>query len=263
MVAPTLAVVAAVHALTGAAFLAVARRLSDRPAQGSDRVAARAFVVWWVAMGAYMLLRASLTAYAALTDPSTTVFLAARAVSVPLLSVAVWGLVSHILYVYTGRAGLAWPLALVYLVLGAVFAAAGFWPMPQEVIVERWNVALAGEGQSTLYRIAYGGIAFTILGSALGYLSLLPRIQEPLRRLRVALVGGSILLWVGSGLTAFLNSNDLAKFATLVGLGLLTAGAVLVAHFPPARLRAYLEGRTGPSQAERRERFERRIRGLI
>lgn len=235
----SLALVGAVHLVTGGSFLAVGRALLSRhPSLGATRGALLAGAAWWWGLGAYLLIQAALTFLVAFNDGAapTWPFLAARVVTVPLLCGAVWGLTYHLVYLFTGRAALAPWIGVLYGLVCVVFYYVSFVPMPQEILVDDWLVELEGTGEGPLYRLVYVAVGLPPIAASLAYLALLARIHDPLRRLRVLLIAGGILAWVGGGLAARLSGGPLLKFLTLTVLGLVAAGAVLLAYYPPDAL---------------------------
>lgn len=253
MASATLLVSAVVHVSAGAAFLVVGRALSRKPVGVTDRMAAHAFVAWWTALGLYMLLQAGLAVVASFGGASLTLFLAARAVTIPLLMVSVWGIAFHVLYVFTGRPGLNFVVASFYAICGALFYVVTIVERPTQVEVKAWIVELTRPEGTPLLDLLYVAIGLPPLLASLAYATLFVRVQTPIQKYRVALVSGSILAWIGSGLAARVAHGDFWTFFTLVVLGLGAAATVLLAYFPPPRLRLRLD----PGDAEARERQER------
>ena len=250
MAAVSLLLVGAVHVLTGLSFLAVGRTLSRRPTASAEaRGALLAGVAWWWGIGAYLLVQAGLTFTAAAGPAPVGLFLAARVVTVPLLCLAVWGLTYHLAYLFTGRAALRIWTALLYGAVAVAFYVASLSPLPDEVRVEDWLVELEGTGEGTLYRLVYLAVGLPPIGASVAYLTLAFRVREPLQRWRVLLLAGSIFAWVGGGLVARLSGGPLLKFLTLTVLGLVAAGAVLLAYHPPAAVRRRLGAGSGPEGA--------------
>lgn len=242
MTSSTLLLAALVHLVTAASFVAVGRAVLRRHASPESRGAARAGAAWWWALGTYLAIQALLTLLAAVGRAAVPVFLAARVVTVPLLCLAVWGLTYHLVYLFTGNARAALPLALLYGAIAVAFYVASFSPMPGEVVVGPWVAELEGTGEGPLYQAVYLGVGLPPILASLAYFSLLFRVKEPMQRYRVALLGGSILLWVGSGLVARLEGRGLAAFVTLVVVGLGAAVAVFLAYHPPRALARRLGG---------------------
>lgn len=262
MVASTLVVTALVHGLSAAAFLYVGRALAARAVPFEDRLARRAFALWWTGMGAYLLIQAILHAVASAGFAPLWLFLAARVLTPGLLVAAVWGLTYHIVFLHTGRSSLARPLMVFFGIAGVAFYVAGFLPVPRAVEVGPWLAELEGTGEGPLFRAVYVVIGLAPILASLAYLMLIPRVKDRAQRYRIILVAGSILLWVGSGLVARLTAGDLAKFVTVPVFGLGAAGCVVLAYRPPAAWGRWLTA-TPAEAADPRDAFARRIRELV
>lgn len=261
----TLGAAALVHLAVGVSFLLVARTLHARP-RHSERLPARAIVLWWASLGAYLVIQAVLTVVAAADDtPPVMVFLAGRALTIPLLCGGVWGLSFHLLYLFTGSRRAALPLALFFGITALAFYVASFAPPADAVRVDAWLAELEGTGEGRLYRAVYVAVGLPPIAAAAGYLALGFRVDDVHARYRAMLVGGSILAWIGSGLAARLSAGDLAKFLTLVGPGLLAAAAALLAYRPPRAIGAWLD-RAAARAVERQSRdlsLRSRMRDLV
>lgn len=261
MVSPTLAVTAIVHGATASAFLYVGSTLARRAVPATDKAARVAYGVWWIALGAFLMIQAGLHLVAGLGEPPVALFLAARAVTPALLAASVWGITFHILYLYTGRAWLGRPLAVFFGIVGLALYYASFVPIPQAVRVEPWLAELERTGEGPLYRSIYVIFGLPPLLASLGYLFAMRRADKPEERYRIALVGGSILLWVGAGLVARLAAGDLWKFVSLPVFGLGAAGVAVLAYRPPRAWRDRWSA--APPAASSQDAFARRIRELV
>ncbi|GEM_PF-5540458 len=233
----TLLLAGALSVVTGVGFAIVARAVSQRLASDAARLARRAHTAWWLCLGAYLVLQGSLTMAAGVGALDLGTYLGSRIVAIPLLCASVWGLTFYLLYLYTGRTSAAIPLALLYLVAAATFAYATF-SGPQTLRVKTWLVEV--DDSAPLYRLVYAVVGLPPILASLGYFGLLRRVQDPEKRYRIALLGGSILAYLGGGLAARLFANDVVIFLTLVVLGLGAAVASLAAYYPPAFVRRRL-----------------------
>jgi hypothetical protein len=242
MASGTLLLAALVHVVTAASFGAVGRAVLLRHSSPDSRPAARAGALWWWSLGAYLAIQAALSLLAAVDRAPVGVFLAARVVTVPLLCLSVWGLTYHLVYLFTGSHRAAPLLTVLYAGVAVAFYVASFSPLPQAVVTGPWVAELEGTGEGPLYQAVYLAVGVPPLLASLAYFSLLFRVKEPMQRYRVALLGGSILLWVGSGLVARLSGRGLAAFLTLAVVGLGAAAAVFLAYHPPRALARRLEG---------------------
>lgn len=274
MVSPTLALSGATQLLAGAAYALVARKLRARHMDDADaRLAAQSFVAWWSCLSAYMLLWGALTLVAAEGFAPMPLFLAARVVSIPLLMVSVAGLLYHVLYLFTGRRSLFAPVAGFYALCGVGFFAVSFIEPPTEVSVGAWLVELTRPGGTPLLNKLYVAIGVPPIAASVAYGALYWRVKEPMQKYRVALVASSLFLWVGSGLAARVAAGDFLKFFTLTVLGLAAAGAVVLAYYPPPRLRLRLDpldvdawsehAKAKRQKEEKRAELEERCRSLV
>lgn len=273
MASVTLLVSGLAQLAAGAAYVAVARKLLKRDVGGDARLASLAFVAWWSALGSYMLLWGVFTGLAGLDAAGMGAFLVLRIVSVPLLMVSVAGLTFHVLYLFTGRRGLFLPVAGFYAFCGAAFIALTWLEPPTDLRVGAWTVELTRPEGTPLLNALYAAIGLPPILASFAYGMLYWRVREPLQKYRVALVSGSIFLWVASGLAARVSSGDFAKFFTLTVLGLCAALAVVLAYYPPPGLRVRLDpldvdawsARAARKQAaeEKRAKMEERCRTLV
>lgn len=237
MASATLVLSGLTSVLTGAAFLVVVRALARRQVSRENRVGHVALRVWWGALGAYLVLQGVLTALAAFGALDVRTYLLSRLVSIPLLCASTWGITCHLAFVHTGRARVAPALGVLYAAVGALFFYATF-SSPKPLVVEDWLVRFGDD--DGLMRVVYALVGLPPILAAFGYLALLPHAKDASHRYRLALTAGAILAYVGGGLVARLSGSDLVVFLTLVPLGALAAGASLLAHYPPRRLRARL-----------------------
>lgn len=246
----TLAVVGAVHLLTAAVFFAVGARFRSRrvlPAMGQAR---NAFVVWWWGFGAYLAMQGAVDLAAAAGQASFGVVLAFRLLTGPVLALAAWGLAYHILFLWSGKPGWALPLAFYYGAAGAVYSCWIWFHGPQAVEVGAWAVELAYSEpiEGPVWSALLASIGLPLVLSSLAFLLLLFKVEDREKRYRITLVGSSLLLWVVSGYAAQVGAGDAMRFVAIVGLGLATALAVLVAYYPPAPVLRWL--RHVPARAQ-------------
>lgn len=233
MTAPTLVLAGSASMLTGLGFGLVGRAVALRHPSAAARAAQLAGALWWAGLGGYLVLQGGLTIAAGMDTLDATAYMASRFVAIPLLCGGVWGLVYHLVYLFTGRREAAIPLAILYGAVALLFFWATF-SQPRAVVIGRWLIEV--DDSSPVYRAVYLLVGLPPILASFAYVRLLPRLREPMQRYRAALIGGSIFLYVGSGLVARLGSSDLLKFLSLVVLGVLAAGASLAAYYPPAAL---------------------------
>lgn len=233
----TLLATGAVTIVTGLAFLLVGVATSRKLASGPRLLARRAHTTWWLGLGAYLVLQGGLSAWAANGALTLDVYLASRVLAIPLLCAAVWGLSYYLVYLYSGSTQSVVPLATFFVGVMALFFYATF-ALPQQLIVEKWTVAL--DDTDPAYRLVYLAVGTPPIIASVAYLGLLRRVREAEQRYRITLIGASILLYVASGLVARLIAVDILIFITLVLLGLGAAAASVAAYYPPRRLKELL-----------------------
>lgn len=256
MAVGTLALAGTLHLVASASFAYVAHRVARRAGDGDGRWAQRGFLAWWRAMSGYLAIQAGLTYLAAAGETPLGLHLALRVVTIPLLCIATWGLVTHFLYVLTGRVAVVPWTAAAYAVVMVAFFVASASPLPQGVEVGAWFVQLEGTGEGLLYRLVYLAVGLPTIAASVGYLAVGRRVDDPAARRRIRLVGSGILTWVGSGLVAFLGGSDLVRFFTLTVLGIGASLLVLAAYAPPSQERA-------AARQARDEGIRRRARDLV
>lgn len=263
MATASLLVAGVVSIGTGISFASVARAVARKEAAGPRRSARGAHATWWAALAAYLVIQGVLTVSAGLDRLSTEAYLASRVVAIPLLCASVWGLTSYLLFLYTGDGRAMTALAFLYAGVAALFYVATFGQQ-LEVQVHPWLVTIDDSG--TLYRIVYLLVGVPPIAAALAYLGLLTKVRDQAQRYRIALVAGSILAYIGSGLAARLAAGDIAIFVSLVVLGAGAAIASLLAYYPPDPVRARLgmpPSRRSQRAKEREAELQWRVSELI
>lgn len=239
MASVTLLIAGVASIVTGLGFGFVARAVSQRDATGPRLLARRAHTAWWGGLGTYLVLQGALTLLAAFDALDVGTYLASRALAVPLLCTATWGITFFLTFLYTGRKEPAPILGALYAIVMVVFLYETY-SLDLDLVVGRWVVGL--EDTSPVFRAIYAVIGLPPILASLAYLYLLRRTSDAEQRYRISLIAGSILLYIGSGLAARLSANDAVIFLTLVGLGFAAAAASLLAYYPPPALRARFEG---------------------
>jgi hypothetical protein len=238
----TLAAVGAVHLVAAAAFLAVGHRFHHLRTGAGARLARRAFVAWWWGFAAYLLGAGALDLAAAAGARPLVAFVAFRALAGLLLAAAAWGLAYHIVYLWSGRQGLALPLAFYYGAAGSAYTLLVLLSHPVSVAVTPWSadVQYVVQPSGPLWDAVLASIGLPLVLGSLAYLGLLAKAHDRERRYRIAMVGGSLLLWVVSGFAAEVGGNEMLQFVAIVLLGLLSAAAVTAAYYPPEAVRKWL-----------------------
>lgn len=269
----TLLVSGAIQLVTAASFFYAGRTIS-RETRTTHRGAMRAFVTWWSGVGTYLLLEGVLTIVAATATVPLAILVGSRYLGYVAIAAGLWGLTYYVLFLWTGRAALRWPLAALFTLLVISLIGILAANRPIGVDVERWLVLLRFETpvRGPFYTATLAGFALPPILASIGYLSLWRRATTRHQRYRIALVSLSIILYLGSGLVVRLGTNDWLMFVNLTVVGLGTAFAVLFAYHPPRAIHAWLGlGQSDPytprTQADQRrlkqEAFAQRCRELV
>lgn len=258
----TLVASAVVNTLAALVFVFVGFRFKRHPVAPKARMAAGAFVVWWLGIAGYMLLWIALPKVLVVTGvTSLPVYLMLLHSSMFSLCLALGCLVFYLLFLFSGRRWLWIPVALYYGVLFVTSVVIFTVHQPVDVRMERWWVDLE-------YRVPLGTafqvwVAMLILPStvgAIGYFTLIHRTTDPMMRFRISVVSWGIIVWGLLGALARALEADFLQFLLRTLIGLLVALLVLVAYELPAlvKKRRELEGRY--TQSGRRSDSLERVR---
>lgn len=262
----TLAVEGLVQLATLASFGYVGNVLRERGGHDPNLlVARRAIVAWWWGLGAYLGMLGALDLLAFVGVAPYALFLAARIVGVALLGLCAWGFSTYVLYLYGGASRLLFRLTALYGALAALAFYAETWiDRPTSVAVSAWSSGLAPPADPRLLQGVYVFFAIPLVASILAYASLFFRVRTPLQRYRIGLVSGSLLAWVVGGFLGA-SSGGAAEFVAVTLLGLVAAGAVLLAYRPPRWVLARVdpESEAARLMRQRRTQMQNRLAELV
>lgn len=243
MITPRLLVTAAVNLIAIVVALVVARRLLRRRNEGAARQATRMFALWWAAFAADTLLNTLtwLAAGAGIANELVVDLLSYPALTCIVLMI--WGLMTYLAYLFTGRAGVFRPLAIFYAISWIAFVALVVYLRPVGVKLGPYagDIAYATPppAAATLW-VALFFLLPPIVGAIL-YGTLAFRVKDRAHRYRIVAVSVGIFVWfVSSLLLTGIGPNG--DFFALAGkaLGLVCLGLFLSAYEPPSWLRARL-----------------------
>lgn len=237
------AIIAGILSLIGAGiYLFLGMRLAKRPVSAHARLPAAQFALFWIGLSAVTLMGAILSLLATEVLPSVALVVTFVHLEILILCAALWGLLGHLTYLYTGRN---------YLVPWSVFYGALYLFLTY-IITAATKVVTVSQGTVSLqYSNLVGGPTLAILIvllivpefiGAILYFTLIFRTQDPTIRYRVTLVSWSLIAWfglasinvahvLGGGLAANLLSNSLGVIAAIV---------IVLAYYPPRSIRARL-----------------------
>lgn len=212
----------------------VASLLLRRPVSDEHRTAARAFGIAWLAASAYALLNAILSlAFAWGELPASLAFAIAWGTVIAGMTMLAT-LVMYLAHLLTGRRR-AIPIvaALSFSQMAAtIVVIALLHPVGVETTGWTTRFVFARSATAANAMLAISGLVPAALAS-LGYLAAYPKATTVTARWRIALVGGSLTLWVA---TAILVRTPLVADGFLGSARLaaaLAALAVWAAYAPP------------------------------
>lgn len=252
----TLALSAAGAFAAAALFARVGAKVGARATQTSEDAAAiRWFATWWYALAGSTAAVGGLALAGVPEAPSVVLVAVLRVVSLAALSVALWALLSHLVYLRTGR-DRSHALAWAYAALGGLAVGLIAWSRPADVAVTAWTVEVVGARGTGGVLTAVLVLAFLLppLAAGAAYVQLGARAADPERRRRARVVGGGIAVWALAHLLARASDVALWQFATRTLLGV--AVAVAVWH----ELQA---GLPQDARDERDDALRQRVRQLI
>lgn len=230
---------------TAAVFFALSATLLRRPMLDEGaRTANLAFGLWWFAVGAQQTVVA-LRIPLALTEAPLSLMVGFSFANLAAFTLGLAGLLYYLLYLFTGRTVVSWPLLLFYSVYcgwGIQYLATR-WPVGYDVTPWGVNIdyALAASPMATLTALL---VLFGPPLVAVGALLVLSQ-RMPLgpSRLRVVVLALAIALWFSSAIVAAglgATADTWQAVATLIPLGV--GVAVLTVYRPPPWLRDRLGG---------------------
>jgi hypothetical protein len=253
-----LAVGIVVHLAAALVFAVLAMAVGRRAVPGDARPANTLFALWWWCIGLQQLIGATRIALWALGLP-LSLQVGLSLVSGAAVMTGLAGLLTYLIYVYTGRSTLRWPLIIFYALYFGWYATllAGFEPVGVSPNV--WNVTFdyTAPPSPTLVITFLAILVGPQLVAGIALLFLALRLPPSAARVRVTTVGAGVLLWFGSTLIgpAAGITGDAWRLVTLL-IPLSVGSGVLLVHRPPPwlarRLPEELPRPAGPADAERR-----------
>lgn len=211
-----------------------------------------ALALFWMGAAAVAAIQGMRSASVVLGVDGFALIRALDQAATPAYCMAAGGMVYYVLYILTGRATLAIPVAVYYIVMVPVLRYPVELAHPIGYAVGPWNVNLVYEGAlaGPAYTLALALTAVPMWAGVLAYASLLFHTPEPAARYRIACMTVGLLLWVGAEVVVWaagLAATPAGEVSRrLIGLGV--AVVVGIGHAPPAVVRRRLAA-TGPADA--------------
>ncbi|QYK51824.1 MAG: hypothetical protein KF701_04835 [Anaerolineales bacterium] len=246
MTSPTVAIL--VHLLSGALFLYIGLRLRAKQYEDAkDQRAWAAFLIWWFGMAANSALMGFSMALSAFGVSSLYLFVALSLLGTFAAGWALWGLLSYLLYVYTGSWRPSRWVAGFYIAFGIYLLYTVFAFVPVRASLSTWQVLI--EYQHTPGPLYPVGLLLLfglppILASA-AFFRLFFSLTERSSRYRSALVTIGIFLFFG---VPYIMPIILYLFGIITTqlpwwpltfrlVGILALLLIYFAYYPPALMR--------------------------
>lgn len=247
--------------------------LQRAPAKRGERAAVR-FGWWWLGLAGHSFLGMALAILAGVGLAEGPVVAVATYGAAVCIAIMFWGLLSYLLFLYTGRPGVFPAVTTAYVLQLALLLAAVWWLKPIGAHVEGWIVIIDYAEAAGASLDAFVSLAFIVppVFASAAYLMLLRRVKDRTQRYRVAMVGGSIFAWLAGGLAigAVPGESDVLQIVGRL-VSLAAAAAVILAYDPPA----WVQRRLGVERLghevfiphverpERAEALRARVRDLV
>lgn len=238
----TLLVAATAGLVAATLFAYVGYRLGKRVVSSPEgRAAFTCFRIWWYGAAAatavapvrqILYMNGRLEPWMYETSANVTVVLA---------SIALWGLLCNLVYLYTGSVRWWGPIAGVYVAAGVLLLGVRAWMGPALFVTDNgWELVAATSRSLPQWGAVTVILALLAppLAASLAYLGLLRFAPEPTQRYRIVMVSGSLMAWFGGTILAGIVTLPPAVQTLFTrSLGILAALIILLAYDPPRWLR--------------------------
>jgi len=219
----------------------VARTVQRRPVSDEVRGARNAFVLWWGSLAVLSAVAAVLALPfvpldLALWEGLTIVLLG-------LICVALAGLVYYLVFIYTNQRKALLPIILGYAAVFLFLLYFIFKQVPNGVVDARWGPKMTYQNEVTTGPLVWALVILIIVPpilAAAAYLRLYGKVDDPLQKRRVLLVGLGILLWFLTSLGASVGNVQLAdwwqvasRLISLTAAGMTYYAFALLKPAPP------------------------------
>jgi len=236
-----LVVQAIVSLLIAAVYLYVGRLVMRRSVRSEGRGARRAFTLWWYALGVVTALGAASNIVGATGYRSLAFSLFMLFTILALIMVALGGLHTYLIYLYTGWRRSHWPPIIGYSLLGVVFFAVVAWMQPVGIHDGEFSIEydFARELPTSIGTALGLSLTLPVLASVVAYGTLYFQTPERIARYRIAMVTLAFVVWFGwSVVMTLLNIDSESVTMQFVTRGISLVGPVMIflAYHPPAAI---------------------------
>jgi hypothetical protein len=238
MIQPTLLFGAILAFLSASIYFYVGRVLSHRHQSSSGAgMAWLMFVTWWYALALATLTGGMLSLLGAFGIIGLPLFITVTIINLLTTCVGLFGLVFYLLYLYTGRASLIWPLGIFYFFYYGLLVYVVEASDPIGVTVNRWSTNLQFQSiRGPLVVLVLILLVFPQILGSLAYFMLFFQVKDKTQKYRILLVSWSIIIWFLSAFLASvagLSQQDWWQvISRLISFG--AALTILFAYQPPS-----------------------------
>lgn len=230
---------------SGGVYFYVGRSLSRRHVISPDaRQAWTLFVIWWYALASISFIGGILNLLGAIGLASLPLFLTFTQVNLLVICIALYGLMSYLVYLFTGNHKVLASLGFVYVGYYVFLMYYVNLSEPISVSIGRWSVTLDYQQQPTglLVTLLLALIVGPQIIASLAYFSLYFRVKDTTQKYRIAMVSCSILIWfLSSFIVSLAGLNEYDGWQIISRLiGLSAALAILMAYQPIGWIRNHL-----------------------
>lgn len=235
----------AIGVVTTAVYIALSVVIMKRSEAIGEGGALRAFALWWGGIGALTAINGARDLLAALGALDPTLLETLLHLSIPPLSLGLWGLFYYLGYIFVGRRRLFVPSVALYTAVHVILVYIIVTLDPVGATVRMWDVQVEyRDGMPpALTTTLVALLIVPILVAVLGYMALFFRVHGIEQKFRIGMVSLAFVVWFGGSFLVTLTGLARLEWWGLAGrlLGLGSALLVLVAYNPPARVRARLQ----------------------
>lgn len=222
-------------ALTVILYAYVSAIIAQRNISGEEKWANLSFAAWWglLAVSTGLPLILAVLAWTSLANFEVAVFLSAVSLLVTVIALAC--LLFYLLYLYTGRLTVAWPIIGFHLFLWLFFAYLTLFWMHPSGLDGGGAIEYGRPLEGPMLWAALGGLLGPVILAAVAYGSLFFRLKSKAARYRVALVSSAFLLWFGVAAGGVVAGVSDATWWPIVSrtVAMIAPLLVILAYRPP------------------------------
>lgn len=215
-------------------YFIVGRAVLDPTAPRPERLARNAFGLWWFALAAFTAEGAMANLLATSGFGDIAIYASLEYMGLTFLFLGLAGLMYYLLYLYTGRSWVIYPISLFY----GLFLLIGFYVRTLRgaaaLEVGTWDVELVpvNEVDPLLISLLQGALILPLIAGVLLYFLLYFMLETRLQKQRILLVGGALLFWFGTvGIAAAVDLTEGPLWGLVSRLVALIAASVILYAF--------------------------------